>query len=96
MHNHLLGGGFGRRLEADMVDSAVRIAKHVDAPIKVVWTREEDIQHDIYRPVYRDVISATLSNGKIIGLEVSRDRFVDHGALVSRGISEGNRYRRGR
>ena len=65
VHNHLLGGGFGRRLEADMVDSAVRIAKHVDAPIKVVWTREEDIQHDIYRPVYRDVISATLSNGKI-------------------------------
>ncbi len=67
VHNHLLGGGFGRRLEADMVDSAVRIAKHVDAPIKVVWTREEDIQHDIYRPVYRDVISASLSNGKIVG-----------------------------
>src|SRR5208282_1155284 len=65
VHNHLLGGGFGRRLEADMVDSAVRIAKHVGAPIKVVWTREEDIQHDIYRPVYRDVISATLSGGKI-------------------------------
>jgi isoquinoline 1-oxidoreductase subunit beta len=65
VHNHLLGGGFGRRLEADMVDSAVRIAKHVDTPIKVVWTREEDIQHDIYRPVYRDVISATLSNGRI-------------------------------
>ena len=95
MHNHLLGGGFGRRLEADMVDSAVRIAKHVDAPIKVVWTREEDIRHDVYRPVYRDVISASLSNGNGT-LEVSRDRFVDHGALVSRGISEGNRYRRGR
>ncbi len=66
VHNHLLGGGFGRRLEADMVDSAVRIAKRVDAPIKVVWTREEDIQHDIYRPVYRDVISASLSGGKIV------------------------------
>jgi len=66
VHNHLLGGGFGRRLEADMIDSAVRIAKHVDAPIKVVWTREEDIQHDVYRPVYRDVISASLSGGKIV------------------------------
>jgi isoquinoline 1-oxidoreductase beta subunit len=64
-HNHLLGGGFGRRLEADMVTAAVRIGKHVDGPVKVVWTREEDIQHDIYRPVYRDVISATLSGGKI-------------------------------
>jgi isoquinoline 1-oxidoreductase beta subunit len=66
VHNHLLGGGFGRRLEADMIDAAVRIARHVDAPIKVVWTREEDIQHDIYRPVYRDVISASLSGGKIV------------------------------
>jgi len=64
-HNHLLGGGFGRRLEADMVTAAVRIGKNVDGPVKVVWTREEDIQHDIYRPVYRDVISATLSGGKI-------------------------------
>jgi isoquinoline 1-oxidoreductase subunit beta len=65
VHQHLLGGGFGRRLEADMVESAVRIAKHVDGPVKVVWTREQDIQHDIYRPAYRDVISATLSAGKI-------------------------------
>jgi isoquinoline 1-oxidoreductase beta subunit len=65
-YNHLLGGGFGRRLEADMVAAAVRIGKNVDGPVKVVWTREEDIQHDIYRPVYRDVISATLSGGKIV------------------------------
>ena len=66
VHNHYLGGGFGRRLEADMVASAVRIARHVDAPLKVVWAREEDIRHDIYRPVYRDVISASLSGGKIV------------------------------
>jgi isoquinoline 1-oxidoreductase beta subunit len=66
-HNHLLGGGFGRRLEVDMVDSAVQIAKQVDGPVKVVWTREEDIQHDLYRPVYRDVLSATISNGRIVG-----------------------------
>jgi isoquinoline 1-oxidoreductase beta subunit len=66
VHNHLIGGGFGRRLESDMVTSAVRIAQHVDGPVKVVWTREEDVQHDIYRPAYRDVISASLSNGKIV------------------------------
>jgi isoquinoline 1-oxidoreductase subunit beta len=67
VNNHLLGGGFGRKLEADMVVAAVRIAKHVDGPVKVVWTREEDIQHDVYRPVYRDTIAATLSGGKIAG-----------------------------
>ena len=55
----------------------------------MVWTREEDIRHDIYRPVYRDVISASLSGGKIVGLEISRDRFVDHGALGAAGIPNG-------
>lgn len=67
VNNHLLGGGFGRKLEADMVVAAVRVAKHVDGPVKVVWTREEDVQHDVYRPVYRDTISASLSDGKIAG-----------------------------
>jgi isoquinoline 1-oxidoreductase subunit beta len=67
VNNHLLGGGFGRKLEADMVVAAVRVAKQVDGPVKVVWTREEDIQHDIFRPVYRDTIAATLSDGKIVG-----------------------------
>src|SRR6266851_3064923 len=67
VHNHLIGGGFGRRLEVDMIDTAVQIAKQVDGPVKVVWTREEDIQHDVYRPVYRDTLSATVSKGRIIG-----------------------------
>jgi isoquinoline 1-oxidoreductase beta subunit len=67
VNNHLLGGGFGRKLEADMVVAAVRVAKQVDGPVKVVWTREEDIQHDIFRPVYRDTIVATVSGGKIVG-----------------------------
>ncbi len=48
INQHLLGGGFGRRLEPDMALSAVRVAQHVDGPVKVVWTREEDIQHDVY------------------------------------------------
>jgi len=58
VHNHLLGGGFGRRLEVDYVTQAVRIAKQVDGPVKVVWTREEDVQHDVYRPYYYDRLAA--------------------------------------
>jgi isoquinoline 1-oxidoreductase beta subunit len=60
VHNHLIGGGFGRRLEADGAVRAVEIAKQVDGPVKVVWTREEDIQHDMYRPYWFDRISAGL------------------------------------
>jgi len=65
VHNHLIGGGFGRRLESDGVARAVEIAKQVDGPVKVVWTREEDIQHDMYRPYWFDRLTAGLdANGK--------------------------------
>ncbi|AJK48460.1 xanthine dehydrogenase family protein molybdopterin-binding subunit [Burkholderia plantarii] len=65
LHNHLLGGGFGRRLETDMIAQALKVGKQVDAPVKVVWTREEDIRHDMYRPYYYDRISAGVdANGK--------------------------------
>jgi isoquinoline 1-oxidoreductase beta subunit len=65
-HNYLLGGGFGRRLEHDYVTQAVRIAKHVAGPVKVVWTREQDVQHDFYRPSYVDRIAAGLdANGSL-------------------------------
>jgi len=67
VHNQLIGGGFGRRLEIDMVEIAARIAKQVDGPVKVIWTREEDMQHDVYRPVYRDTLSASIANGRIVG-----------------------------
>src|SRR5579862_746716 len=67
VRNHYLGGGFGRRLEPDMALKAVRVAQALDgAPVKVIWTREEDIRHDVYRPAYRDTISASLSDGKVV------------------------------
>jgi isoquinoline 1-oxidoreductase beta subunit len=50
-----------------MVASAVRIAKEVSTPVKVVWTREEDMQHDVYRPSYRDVLAASVSDGRLVG-----------------------------
>jgi isoquinoline 1-oxidoreductase beta subunit len=65
IHNHLLGGAFGRRLDADGTMLAVKIAQKVNGPVKVVWSREEDIQHDMYRPYYYDRLSAGLdANGK--------------------------------
>ena len=51
VHGMMLGGGFGRRGPIqDFVRQAVLIAKEVDAPVKLLWSREEDIAHDLYRP----------------------------------------------
>lgn len=67
VHNQYLGGGFGRRLETDSVEQAVAFAKQVPYPLKVVWTREEDIRHDIVRPMYHDDISAVVDGeGRIL------------------------------
>jgi len=64
IHNHLIGGGFGRRLQADTIEQAVAFAKQVDYPVKFIWTREQDIRHDRFRPSYYDRIAAGLgSNG---------------------------------
>ena len=67
LKNHMLGGAFGRRLDIDMVTDAVRIARLVKGPVKVVWSREEDMRHDMYRPAYRNVMAATLKDGKVDG-----------------------------
>lgn len=60
VHNQFLGGSFGRRLDVDFVTKAVRIGREVNGPVKVMWTREEDIQHDAYRPFHYNRLSATL------------------------------------
>ncbi|TFW25987.1 xanthine dehydrogenase family protein molybdopterin-binding subunit [Duganella callida] len=60
VHNFLLGGGFGRRLEIDGVERAVRIAREVKHPVKVIYSREEDIQHDMFRPYFYDRVRAGL------------------------------------
>lgn len=61
LHNQYLGGGFGRRLDSDSVEQAVSFAKLVQYPLKIIWTREEDIRQDIVRPMYHDEISAVLA-----------------------------------
>jgi isoquinoline 1-oxidoreductase beta subunit len=68
LHNHMIGGGFGRRLEWEYVGIATAFAKQVTYPLKMIWTRETDIQHDRYRPFYYDRIAAGLdASGKIVG-----------------------------
>ncbi|PXV61283.1 isoquinoline 1-oxidoreductase, beta subunit [Dyella jiangningensis] len=62
VHNQYMGGGFGRRLFEDSVGQAVGIARQVEYPVKIIWTREEDIAQDRYRPAYLDRISATLDD----------------------------------
>ncbi|WP_374470332.1 molybdopterin cofactor-binding domain-containing protein [Phenylobacterium sp.] len=60
LHNHVIGGAFGRKLETDYVEQAVRVAQQCPYPVKLVWTREQDTRHDNYRPLYVDRISAGL------------------------------------
>ena len=68
INNLLSGGAFGRRLDIDMIEIAAGVAKQVPYPVKLVWTREQDMQHDFYRPYYYDRVSAGLdAQGKIVG-----------------------------
>ena len=97
VHNHFVGGGFGRRLDVDGVTQAVRIAKEVDGPVKVVWSREEDTQHDVYRPYYYDVLSAGLDAERRPGrLQSSRRRLLDSRPLAASCFQERPRFRRRR
>ncbi len=64
VHTTFLGGGFGRRSETDFVADAVELSKAVGTPVKVIWSREDDIQHDVYRPATYNVFHAGLdANG---------------------------------
>ena len=85
VHNHLLGGGFGRRLEVDFVMRAVQIAQQVASPVKVVWTREEDIQHDMYRPYYYDRIAAGLDEH---GMPIAWTHRIAGSSIMGRVINQ--------
>ncbi|SNR86168.1 xanthine dehydrogenase family protein molybdopterin-binding subunit [Pseudomonas segetis] len=67
VHNQLIGGAFGRRLDFDFITQAVAIAKQVSYPIKLIWSREEDMTHDMYRPHYVDRITAAFEGDKLLG-----------------------------
>jgi isoquinoline 1-oxidoreductase subunit beta len=70
IHQHYLGGGFGRRLESDMVIPAVAAAKAVGKPVKLIYAREHDMQMDFTRPLtYQKVKVGLDADGKAIAME---------------------------
>jgi isoquinoline 1-oxidoreductase beta subunit len=69
IHRTLLGGGFGRRLLADFVLQAVRVSGAVGKPVKLIWSREEDMTHDFYRPaMLHHIAGAVDASGSIASL----------------------------
>jgi isoquinoline 1-oxidoreductase beta subunit len=66
VHTTLMGGGFGRRYQADFVMEAAQVAKAIGKPVQVLWTREDDMQHDFYRPAsYHRMQGAVDAQGKL-------------------------------
>ncbi len=69
VHTTFLGGGFGRRLETDFAVEALEVSKQLHLPVQVTWTREDDMQHDFYRPVSLHHLTGALDDqGNLVGL----------------------------
>jgi len=67
VHTTFLGGGFGRRLEVDFIPAAVEASKAVKQPVKLLWTREDDMTHDAYRPAAFDQVTGAFDEkGKLV------------------------------
>jgi isoquinoline 1-oxidoreductase subunit beta len=86
VHTTLLGGGFGRRGEVDFIMDAVETAKAVGAPVKVMWTREDDITHGFYRPATYNVFRAALDASGMPSAWFTR--MVGPGILIQKGRAQ--------
>jgi isoquinoline 1-oxidoreductase beta subunit len=73
VHVPLIGGGFGRRLDVDYVEEAVKISKEIGAPVKLFWSRSDDIKHDHYHPMSIHRVVMDLDNPKLPSSQFSRN-----------------------
>ena len=80
VHVPMIGGGFGRRLQVDYVEEAVRISKAVGAPVKLMWTRDDDMQHDFYHPYSYHRISVNLSDPNRLTMRSRESHHIPTGA----------------
>jgi len=71
VHTTLLGGGFGRRIDVDFIPAAVEASKALGKPVKLIWTREDDMTHDYYRPPAHDVVAGALdADGRLVAWQM--------------------------
>jgi isoquinoline 1-oxidoreductase subunit beta len=70
IHTTYLGGGFGRRLYTDYTNDAVAVSKAISAPVQVIWQREDDMQHDWYKPMAANHVNGLLDgSGRLVAME---------------------------
>ncbi|MBI5955008.1 MAG: xanthine dehydrogenase family protein molybdopterin-binding subunit [Chloroflexi bacterium] len=79
----LIGGGFGRRHQTDFAVEAAQLSKAINAPVKVVWTRDDDLQHDFYQPLSVQYFEHPLDQKFIPGPRTMGGFFVPEGAWRS-------------
>lgn len=88
VHTTFLGGGFGRRFETDFVREAVELSKRAGRPVKVIWSRPDDVRHDFYRPAAYNELSATLGENGLPRAWVHRIAGPSIWSRVSPGMVE--------
>jgi isoquinoline 1-oxidoreductase beta subunit len=93
VHMRRTGGGFGRRLENDYMVEAATIALKANAPVKLLWMREDDVAHDYYRPgSFHKLRAAIDADGKVIAYHVHGVTFTYNGKIAQGANIDGDQF----